>query len=139
MSGSVRLHGDVPAREGGRLGAVPREAAGRRGRRGSGQGACEVLRGQVTLLPARQCLCHPALWWRVSQVELVAQVCCRTLVVLLLRQPDPTAASASSSHPNLHLHSKSKVRVVAAMGVCACVVEALHLFPSSVQVAIHTL
>ena len=71
-------------------------------------------------------------------MELVAQACCRTLVVLLLRQPDPTAASASSSHPNLHLHSKSKVRVVAAMGVCACVVEALHLFPSSVQVAIHT-
>ena len=66
----------------------------------------------------------------VFQVEMVAQACCRTLVVLLLRQPDPNAAS----HPNLN--SKNKVRVVAAMGVCACVVEALHLFPSSVQVRI---
>ena len=58
----------------------------------------------------------------------MAQACCRTLVVLLLRQPDPSPGS----HPNLS--SNGKVRAVGAMGVCACVVEALHLFPSSVQV-----
>lgn len=45
----------------------------------------------------------------------MAHACCRALVVLLLNRKQHKAK-------------------LGAMGVCSCVVEALHLFPSSVQV-----
>lgn len=53
---------------------------------------------------------------KYSEVEAVAQACCRALVVLLFRNDA----------------AKSKLGY---LGVCSCVVESLHLFPSSVEVA----
>jgi len=52
---------------------------------------------------------------KFSEVESVAHACCRALVVLLLKNQVYKAKLGN-------------------MGVCSCLVESLHLFPSSVQV-----
>jgi hypothetical protein len=52
---------------------------------------------------------------KYSEVETVSYCCCRTLVVLLMNN-EPYKAK------------------LGAMGVCACIVESMHLYPSSVQV-----
>jgi hypothetical protein len=71
---------------------------------------------QAKLLSSGACESVARALLRYCEVDEVAQACCRALVVLLI---------GNDSY-------KSKL---GAMGVCGCVVEALHLFPSSVEVS----
>lgn len=71
---------------------------------------------QTKLVAAGACEAVARALVKYSEVEAIAQACCRALVVLLFRND-----AAKTKMGNL--------------GVCACVVESLHLFPSSVDVA----